>query len=187
MASAAIGARTGGFFAAARPGEWLRALVEDALLAGATLAAFRLLQSGAAAVPVAAVAYALLAKGSIPLVGAVAGSDLGDPPGVLPVAVTALWAACFLGGLEVAVGWVRPVPLALWLGSTVGVIASRVVQTILFVWFDVAPFRLASSTVFLALALVASAVFAVAFWAGLRLASAGAPLARSRSAPFWPT
>jgi hypothetical protein len=145
---------------------WLFSLSADLFLTGAAMAAFRWLRNDAAAAALAAAGYTVL----VDILQAFAGGPLWRPTFLL---YSLLANFLFLLLLALAVRYIQPLALGLWLGATGAQLAAsfsyRIVNFIEVrvreqfpIPFHIDPWDIATDLLF-------ATVFAFAFWGGLAL------------------
>jgi hypothetical protein len=168
---------------------WVKALLDNLLLAGLALAAFRLLRNTAVALVVVAVGYSplyqvlnfVLNRVQVAISEEAQITARWDPQAL---SLVALWVSLFLGGMALALKWVRPVWFALMLGAVAGVLAHRGVRFMFFSFWFAQRERASLETelLYLPFEILAPAVFAIVFWAGLWPNSSLVPMADSSDA-----
>lgn len=119
------------------PHSWLMVLLADLLMAVLAVVAFRLIPNAAIAAPAVAIVYALLntlirfAVFSISYEEGIREQILAQLWRPTSLLFGALATGCFLGGMALALRWIEPVWLALWLGAIAGHLVSWVVTEII--------------------------------------------------------
>ncbi len=167
--------------------ELLRILLFNMVLAGAAFIVFRVVSNDFIAIPIVAVIYGFAAR--LIDLGMMSGWNksitfwerqsllLLRPQLLLVLTLATLWAVGLLAGIAVMVRLLQPLWLALLLGAVVGLLIPL-------------PFRIAmvwsspnSSMRFLSFYFFSAVIFAVAFWAGLRITSYSTSLISVSSRP----
>ena len=150
---------------------WLTAFVRDVILAGISLAAFRWVSRTWLAVPAAAIAYVVLDRPAVYVLGKLLRSErsyssewlLSPQSFLLPM----LWVLLLFTGIALALRWVRPTWFALLTGAVAGALLDGIVVLIL----RAREGDLTTSLFFLPFDLLSMAVFALVFYGLLRLTS----------------
>jgi hypothetical protein len=153
------------------PASWGLSFSADVILTAAAVAAFRWIRNDAGAAAIAATGYALLqAVVRVVILQLLLHGFLG-PPVFLLYSLVANFLFLFI--LALAVRWLRPTWLGLWLGATAGQIAAslayRVGDFLYSRAFDGFPHLFHIELWDVVQELLFAAVFAFAFWGGLAL------------------
>lgn len=146
---------------------WFISLTADLLLTVAALAAFRWVRNDLGAAALAAAGYTVLQTLNLVFLGLLTHTASTQPSFLLYQFVANF---LFLVLLALAVRWIQPVWLGLWLGSTAAQFASLLVYrlgTFLSFGSSASPFRADAWDV--AQTLLFAAVFAFSFWGALAL------------------